>query len=317
MGTTPAQRAKRMFDVQSRTLTTHDGTQVKIVICPVCRFFFDEDHLSEDHGDCCDVYLTVEDAPTIQEANRLELPGNSRRALTCSDCNNGAGKSFENEHALLLNKYLPEAQRKIGIIKAELLAAAHEPHPDGETCSHSTRASRVIDVSKVFEAAQASRVMELKEAYIIAFSALGYTYAMTSQLDAIRAWVQPGATQIPVESCAPIDEDFLPARHVAVLSGDIHGVAVSVPAHHANDGPHAVFLPRPGGLGGADFYADLKSKSTRRVNIDELHPWPKSGHPKFDWDRCNGSHRRTTERWGSELGDIDLYDRANNQEDAA
>ena len=294
MATSAKQRAERMFEAQARDIiSTSDGSRASIVLCPRCRYPFDRNHLTGVGLSCCDTRLTVEDAPTIQEHNRLELPGSSRRVLTCSSCNNGAGDTFENVHGLLLNELIPNAQRVVSEAGHTARRLACPVHGSGKPASVS------VDLSHVFEAAESSRVMELKEAYIIAFAALGYSYIMCSELEIVRHWIRPGAANLPVLTCAPIAEDVVPARHVAVVSGDLPCVAVSLPAHHAGDGPHAVLLPRPGSVGGVDFYEQLIGVRSIQFTIDELAPWPKSGYPDFHWDRCAATHPRSNQCWGN------------------
>ena len=287
---TPLERKVAMFNLQRRALKPG---HIEIVLCPRCLKGYGRDHLQVDASRaCCKVHWTVEDAPTVQEGKRLQLPGSYRRVLTCNVCNNGAGDGFENSHALLLSKYLPDAQERIqaavqDVVKGEV-----------DDCAECGKVRPLkVDITDFVKGSDASRIMELKEAYVLTFGALGYSYAMCSQLDDVRAWIAPNQSELPVSTCARVDLDFLPAGHLAVVSGDIDGIVVALPAHHAGDDSHVVFLPRPGGLAGVSFYREIQSRRTFRLDLLELHPWPPSGHPPFHWDQCKDWHPRSMDRY--------------------
>ena len=301
MSTSPIVRKVRMFNLQRRPL---GDKNIETVLCPRCLEGYDRKHLEKNPSTartCCEIYWTIEDAPTVQEGRRLQLSGTYRRALTCSTCNSGAGETFENTHGLLINKIIPETKLRIDETVKNL--ARNGP----STCSDCGKGKPVrIDITDVYEGLDASRIMELKEAYILAFAALGYSYILCPELDEVRRWIAPGTTELPVSTCSAISLDFLPPNHLAVLAGDIHGIAVALPAHHVGAHAHVVFLPRPGGPAATDFYRSIENQQQFQTHPIEVHPWPESGKPPFHWDNCDDGHPTTQHRYGTALGEIQL-----------
>lgn len=278
MATSKKIRLERMWRLQSRAIRIGDE-YVDGVICPLCMRLFDNRHLFGVCGDDeCTTHLTIEHAPTAWEHKQLGLEGDSRRALTCGECNNGAGGTYESRHALLYDRDIPHARSELheGLKKMNV--------DDAEETGFT------IDMSEMKNGLGAEFVSEMKSAYLIAFAALGYSYCLSPELDEVRDWIRPGISELPVLACNALDNtsSTFDSKTVHVVSGSLRALFVTYPSMHARRRGtiHGVWLPRPGGPGGTDLYETLQTSDGSTVNIvvEERHEWPLSGHPTFHWD---------------------------------
>jgi len=158
----------------------------------------------------------------------------------------------------------------------------------------------------IVEGQDAQRRTELKSALVIAFATLGYSYALDSNLDPIREMVAPDSTiQLPPNTCLSGKLPFLEGKIVA-LEDPVKCLLVTHPTLHnypkpaADEGTHAVVLPRPGGPPPVELYPAMAEHVNVNTRLNwlslETRSWSGSGYPCFHWDICGNSDHPRSDR---------------------
>lgn len=206
--------------------------------------------------------------------------------MTCSSCNGSAsGRTYENFHAR----------------EFDLRAGATKVDPESLALAFAMKAAAArtlgIDFRVEFKKLDdtpflmAQRKLELKSAYILAFSTLGYSYTERPHLDYVRSLLLDPNSSLEFSACALAPKNSIRAGKIIIITSPFSAVAVTLPTLHSVDSnDHLVYLPFDG-LQGRDFYAFLSGKSfdVSELVIAAAYDWPKSGHPTFTWDSIDGN----------------------------
>ncbi len=222
-------------------------------------------------------WWTLEHAPpkSLLRTGRRSVGG--RIALTCNRCNNN---NKDESHA-------SQAVTTTGRSQAELhdlfrtgviVGSADWPLSNVRAGGHGVLGSAGRDI---------------KAAYVMAFATLGYTYALTHDLNEIRAYINGLNPDLAVLGLARVFPDAVPdspqIEHgsVIVLGGDIEAVGVAVPTDRVDldyDSRFIVFLPRPGGSSVAHIQMKLDDPAMD-ISVVEHYGCPRSGSSQDAWHR--------------------------------
>lgn len=196
----------------------------ELVLCPLCLRIWEKKFLHEG--------LTLEDAPPVQ------YPEATARCITCTECNSGAGGSFETRSANLGRERLAALSSAQHSITRNHVGLWLLPARPALIKTHA-EAMRLASVSAD------EQQLELKSAYLIAFATLGHSYILGPGLDIVRSLLQPGADIGGTKVCAVASG--LPSQpRVRIALEPLECVVVTHPTRHRLNGDgHVVILPLP------------------------------------------------------------------------
>ena len=247
-----------------------------LYVCPLCIRGIDRQSLSK---------LTREDAPPKSLRGR-------RLALTCKDCNSGAGSDLDSHMVAEDNFQRGWASRPllskiaIGDVTANVELSVERPEIRvANFCRRNSRATsdalaRELDTisGKEFDLiirldhdARLAQIGWLRSAYVIAFAALGYSYMLQPALDIVRHQFQDPDCKLLENFYGASGDDSPETQRMGWtrdLDGELDVIVVQM-------GTRVVFLP---GLGRpeVDIYASLAKvpKATQLSwTLTEI-PWP-------------------------------------------
>lgn len=263
MGT---ERRLKLFIRQSEGLGRFiHGIDEPVLLCPLCLRLWGTDYVAGDK------YLRLEDAPPKQYSDHAV------RCLTCSECNHGAGITFESTASAI------RTERQAAI---DMVTGVNTPLPGGNVIVNK-RILLSADAARRLATVQPSeRLLELKSAFVIAFAVLGHRYAMGSGLNLVREHLRSGAT-------APVPMACFRARDLAsdrllVATSPIGCIMVPHPTNHLLDPEgHMVVLPLPASTSG--FYEAALPLLAGRQSWEfvEQHPVSPAYRPSFTWDQLD------------------------------
>lgn len=272
-----------------------------ILICPICLRVFTRGDIEVDADQ--QRVLSIEDAPQKQQGAQA-----AQRCLTCRRCNNECG--FESRVGKL--KKIRESPRialptspRVDWLENELGLFAprvRQPHVHARP-TKSGLLSAAPERKRSLRFAPDESLIELKNAYLIAFAALGYAYILDPALEVVRQAIleeesfdvcvrgaPTGEGPIPDDTVAPVTMDGIPLLMVTIK-----------PSHRERSGrQHSVLLPRPGSP--INIYDELGLTSTLRpatskmgIEFDsrEFMPVPAPLSVPRHWDRCEEAHPRS------------------------
>ena len=216
----------------------------EVALCPLCCGLFGEEHLVNTDGNSSEV--TIEQAPP-KLRTRLGRP--RAVCLTHRDCNNAnsyearAGDHRKQLHRLARGK----PARLPGLVDGRETLIPLVRDPRGVRPANPSWWNRDIRLSLLLPID--AQLAELKAAYLIAFAALGYSWATDAALDSVRTVLKTGDPasigQIPLFVTRDPDPGM---ANLVLVSDDRQIVAV------VGDDPHfGVLLPREGGRVCRDF----------------------------------------------------------------
>jgi hypothetical protein len=219
---------------------------------------------------------TVEHAP--QKKGRGDLGGNARVAgLTCSDCNQSAGTTFESI-----------ANREHLVFSAAKIPA----------CAGHSRRPRISAGGLVLPTyhSEAATAADIKSAYMLAFVTLGHRWAFCASLDPIRKAIRTGNGNS--HSAVRVHLADTRTEQVLEINDPMSFVAV------VGQSGQAILLPQCGSS--ADLlntFQFVSSIGNRTMSVSKTHVWPipnwmqkpvsRGTKPAFHWDLCSSiEHER-------------------------
>ncbi len=169
--------------------------------------------------------MTVEHAP--QRGGQSRLGPAAVAVLTCQSCNNTAGRGFEGDAAALLTDDQP-----LDLAPGEL----------DELTRRRAEVERILSI-RLLVTPLPFLLSDVKSAYLIAFAALGYRWALSPEVRGVRAALTAGAEPSPRQATVVRAKDGdLPAGPGVVLEVARPAPCVIVTAATG----YGVILPMPG-----------------------------------------------------------------------
>lgn len=275
-----------------------------VVVCPICLRLFDRSDIEPRRGGAP---LSIEHAP---QTSHSRLDG-VERCLTCRSCNNNCG--FEARHG---NRQVLRATETFVLPKPPTLRTAqqrasglwtqriHQPHVH-------VRTKKGVVISQtmprgIHRPHRDEFLIELKNAYLIAFARLGYSYILDPALEVVRSAIR---NETALTCCARTDLSNTPITHgeLAVVEiGGERGIVVAIEASHPTRSgfDHIVYLPRPGSS--TRFYESLEAKThlsgrtSQMVITDGVYGFPTERQLLRHWDdrTCDEDHPVTSAKTG-------------------
>lgn len=297
-GRRPHAKRRAIFRRGSEALAHRFGLRLRelgidedVYVCPLCGAAY-----AIEATDSPDPELTVEHVPP-GAAGGVEL------CLTCKSCNNGASSTLNaaaadrhkwekalrghGDHEVrgraFLDGYEVGADMRFGGDGSNIVLNTQAARPrDAAGFVESLRRSAVEDVVLTLSVPIYDSGMELvsglRDAYLIAFSALGYRYILRPELDAVRRQIQePEVAHIRAFRSAGTSPRGTDRRIIAVRE--------PAPGLMVDTGSGTYWLPPPVGSGDGIWQCLVDHDQETLAATGRAVPWPRRMELLWDWDR--------------------------------
>lgn len=268
------------------------GIDADVYVCPLCGAA----HLIEA-TDSPDPELTVEHVPP-------EAAGGVELCLTCKPCNNSASSTI---NAAAANRYKWETALSGGgdhEVRGRAFLDGYEVGADmsfggdGANIVLNPQVARPRDAAGLVDSLRRSGsgedmiitltvptynweldlVSGLRDAYLIAFAALGYRYILRPELDAVRRQIQePHVAHIQAFRSAATSPRGTDRRIIAVRK--------PAPGLMVDTGSGTYWLPPPVGSGDDIWQCLVDYDQKTLTATGRAVPWPRRMEMLWDWDR--------------------------------
>lgn len=275
------EKRERFFERGAAALEKLNPEWRRLYACPICTMLFTEESL--DDGS-----LTLDHAPPRSVGGRVV-------ALTCKDCNSTAGYTVEREvrrledvkdfarakveRPLHVRFQVPGAEKPVNVKVQGAggyffggLPKNNHPRVHRQWAESFEKAAREgtwdgfqfqitlpgVDMRK-------ARIGYLRSAYLIAFAALGYRFALSPSLDAVRKQLLDVDSKLLEKFYWTLRNPKAEGRHLVIMEKPVVSLCVQF---------DRTVIMLPGRSDEEEFYKDLQARFKGDLSVREI-AWPR------------------------------------------